>query len=377
MYGKTDCIPRNVEQSCNMHSDHLAIQFLLNGTLMIFLVWCLFSPGTCDDAKSSAVADLDNIFNQIRSGKKFSEIVDLESFLNDFPQARELVEFLDEIEFFEESCYSEVVRNLNIDCREVSDPREIALRFTECFYQASNRPSNISKFSTVEEATHKDNMNSECYAVYTTMKAHWLNLCLFAKQALFNAATSRQLLGLFQSVANSSDVMKSMNYTLNNASSAFDQSIDNLEHKVDAGNRFLDEIDANFTIFNMSLSETITSILKPLSHIDNVRSVLLVCIIAFLVGLFLPEVLLPGLAVYIAFNAIDFFMRRKTENWAESAVRTCVKWTFILVLAVYPGYRVYTWARSAAPRAVCAKGALVIPQTVRRKKKSSRGPKAF
>ena len=306
------------------------------------LLFCVFAVAISASApKSSALIDVDSVFNQMRAGRKFSEIVDVRPILELGDETAALVEFLDNIKISEESCYTRVITQLNVDCTNASKSlqKKVALRFTECYYQITGRSQKIPIAPTDSEKIER--MERDVYNTYTTMRLHWMNLCGFAKQSLFNEVTSKHLINLLRSVVDSSNELKSMKGLIGDASVSFSNSVESLQQKVDDSNEYLDGITNQFRIFDWNITETMGIILNPIRHLENLRFGFLVFLLAFLVGLFLPEILLPGIALSIVFFALDRLMRKWMWPWDGSWGRIAFKGFFAVVYLIYPVYRVY------------------------------------
>ena len=311
----------------------------------------LFAVLACVVAKSeptsSAIIDVDSVFNQMRAGRKFSDIVDVRPILELGEGTASLVEFLDNIKLSEESCYTRVIAQLNVDCTNASKSlqKKVALRFTECFYQITGRPHKIPIAPTDKQKIQL--MGRDVYNTYSTMRLHWMNMCGFAKQSLFNEVTSKHLINLLRSVVDSSQELRTMKGLIGNASVSFSSSVDSLQQKVDDSNQYLDGITHQFRIFDWNLTETMSIILNPIRHLENLRIGFLVFLVAFLVGIFLPEILLPGIALSIIFFALDSFIRKWVSPWDGSWSRFMFKAIFAAAYLVYPAYRVYLWISTA------------------------------
>ncbi|KAH0787833.1 hypothetical protein GPJ56_008182 [Histomonas meleagridis] len=275
---------------------------------------------------------------QIRKGKKFSDVVNVKEIIKEHPSFKNLLDAIDEVQFPEYSCYSEVLVRLNIDCNNANEDQQklLSVYFTQCYYNITGR---LDEFPTSYPDEEKiQHMQSHVYGTYVTMKTHWSNLCHFAKQSIFNEETAKQLISLFKSVVDSSNAIKDMNDAMNESARSLNVSVHNITKKLESGKEFLTNIGTQILKFNVSLKAMTEIIMKPLEHIEQVKIFFLMAIISVFIGIFLPEILIPLLMLTAIFYFGDSAMRQRYD-WYNGYVRTIMKILYLVISASYPLYK--------------------------------------
>lgn len=281
-------------------------------------------------------SELISIVRQIKSGKRFSEIVNIEDIAREYPSIRYLLVAIDEIEFPENSCYTDVIQKLNIDCNNANEDQQklLAIHFTQCYYNITNR---LNEFPTnVEDSKIIQSMSGPVYGTYVTMKTHWGNLCHFAKQTMFNEETSKQLVGLIKSVVESSNAIKDMNQAMNESTQQLNISVHNITKKLESGKIFLTNIGTQILKFNVTIKSMTEVLMKPLEHIENVKIFFLMFIVIIFIGMFLPEILIPLIFVTIIFYVVDRIITKRYDWWIHSYKRIILKVLYVLLSISYP-----------------------------------------
>ncbi|OHT06776.1 hypothetical protein TRFO_05465 [Tritrichomonas foetus] len=304
--------------------------------LFSFLFLCASDQSIIEFEEPTA----DIIIGQMRSGKKFSDVIDVRPFVNSFPTAKELVEIVDNLEFPYQSCYSDILSRLNVDCN-TNDPEEqryLALHFTQCYFNITNR---LDEFPyDIADKDKTPQMSSHVYSIYTVMKTHLRNLCHFAKQSMFNEETSRQLINLFKSVIDSSKTIEDMNQTMNSSFISLTNSISTISEQLKQGQHILMVIRNQTITFETSVKAMTEVLKKPLEHLANVKAFFLMVIVSFFISMFLPEILLPMLLL----TAVYFFGEKSLSNyfewWEKSYFKIGLKIVYFAVCASYPLYKV-------------------------------------
>lgn len=304
---------------------------------MIFLAiyFCICEQSIVEVQK----IDTGVIYQQMRSGKKFSEVVDVSQFSHLFPKSKELVDIVDNLEFPSQSCYSEIVARLKIDCNTENEGEQqlLALRFTECYYNITNR---LDQFPCdVPDEDKPRVMEPPVYSIYTTMKEHLRSLCHFAKQSIFNEETSKQLINLFKSVVDSSKTIEEMNHTMNSSFISLTNSISTIGEQLEHGQNVLNAIRKQSIIFEQSVKKMADVITKPFKHIENIKMFFLMVIISFFIGFFLPEVLLPMLLLTLIYFLTDKSLGNRFEWWNDSFLKIGLKFIYFGVCLSYPLYK--------------------------------------
>lgn len=282
------------------------------------------------------------IIAQMRSGKKFSDVVDVQQFVKSFPNSKELVDIVDNLEFPFQSCYSEVVSRLNADC-DTEDPnqqRSLAIQFTKCYFNITNKLDEFPNCTSDDEIMRS--MTDQVYGIFVTMKQHLRNLCHFAKQTMFNEETSRQLVNLFKSVVDSSKTIEDMNHTMNVSFKSLANSIFTIGEQLKHGQNILNEIWNQSIYYEEGVKKMAESLKKPFEHIENVKMFFLMVIIIFFISFFLPEILLPMLLVTFAYFLGDKSLKNRFSWYDDSYLRIFIKLIYFSLCASYPLYKIAT-----------------------------------
>jgi hypothetical protein len=311
--------------------------------ILIFLSLCICEPGS---GVQEASAQAQGILERMRAGERFSSIVDVGPVLHEFPEARSLVTFLDGMHMPSESCFSRVIKNLNVtDCDHMSDAqqRSAQKQFTMCYFHIIGRETNITADQPLSS-----NLSPEEYSTYTAMKIHLSNLCHFARQSIFHEETSKKLITLFQSVLNSSNAVADMKGAMAKASTALNTSIADIQERLKEGKDFMAKITAEINSFGTTLNQTMELLVNPLNHMDNLKMILVFVIFLFFVAMFLPQYLLPVIGFTIVLFILEQFLRTKIDNWDKSIWRIGARLVYVLVCVSYPFYTVLHWIGAAS-----------------------------
>ena len=305
-------------------------------------LFLIFAHCICNEVVEYEKPTTEVIIAQMRRGKKFSDVIDVRNFIHTFPNASELVDIVDNLEFPVQSCYSEIVARLNINCN-TNDPEEqkfYALEFTKCYYNITNRLDEFPCDENVKDIT--SNMSPETYAIYTVMKTHLRNLCHFAKQSQFNEETSKQLINLFKSVIDSSKTIEDMNQTMNSSFISLTHSIITISEQLKQGQHILNVIKNQTLNFENSIKSMAELLSKPLEHLENVKTFFLMVIISFFIGIFLPEILIPMLLLTTIYFFSEKALRKYFDWWNDSYCKLILKIFYFGICASYPLYKIST-----------------------------------
>lgn len=304
--------------------------------MIIFLIYLCVSNDTIAEFQKPTEGV---IIEQMRSGKKFSDVVDVQQFVKNFPNSKELVDIVDGLEFPFQSCYSDVVARLNVDCN-TNDPdqqKKLSIQFTKCYFNITNKLYEFPNSTSDEEILH--DMSSSVYTIYTVMKQHLRNLCHFAKQTMFNEETSRQLVNLFKSVVDSSKTIEDMNHTMNVSFKSLTNSIFTIGEQLKQGQNFLNAIGNQSIHYEKSVKKMAEALKKPFEHIENIKMVFLMVIIILFISNFLPEILLPLLLLTFVYFLGDKSFNDRFDWWSDSYLRIIMKFLYFAIFASYPIYK--------------------------------------
>lgn len=94
------------------------------------------------------------------------------------------------------SCWSKALEDLHTSCKSMAedDQRRLALSFTNCHFQASERvtyPCPIE--STIAECTSSSRMDDAAFQVYTEFFTHTSNICFFLQSELWQTKTENTI----------------------------------------------------------------------------------------------------------------------------------------------------------------------------------------
>jgi hypothetical protein len=296
------------------------------------------------------VRNVATTLDQMRSGKRFSQIVDVRRFVTEHELARSLVEFLDSVELSED-CYMRAVRSLRITCNNATDDEfaRLSIDFAKCYYEIlgqSHKFPNLGGDALPVDYTRE--MTSDVYSQYTQIKLHAVSLCHSARQAVINGQIAKQLVELFESVVNSSDLIRDMSATMGSASAEMEKSVAELQQKVQQGDAFLKNITRQISNFSATFNKSIELLSQPERHLAEFKRVLLYVICIFLTGLFLPMYLVPVIGITLVYWAADWLCRWRADNWNESNWRIALKAAYVVLAAGYPTYQLLIVVSSAA-----------------------------
>jgi hypothetical protein len=239
-----------------------------------------------------------------------------------------------------------VVRRLNVtDCDNIagSDQQRLQREFTICYFQIIGHQTSLTADQPLPS-----NLSPEDYSTYTAMKVHLLNLCHFARQSIFHEETSRKLITLFQSVLNSSNAVTDMKVEMGKASMAVNTSIADIQDRLKEGKDFIAKITTEINTFGATLNQTIEVLSHPLTHIHNVKVVLVLVIFLVFVAMFLPSFLLPVIGFTIVFVLAERFLRARLDDWDDSVWKIGIRGVYAAICLFYPLLTVISWIRSAS-----------------------------
>lgn len=290
--------------------------------------------------------------DQMRSGKRFSQIVDVRQFINQHDIARSLVEFLDSVELSED-CYMRAVSDVRITCNNATDDEfaRLSIQFAKCYYEIlgqSHKFPNLGPGALPVDYTRE--MASDVYTQYTQIKLHAVSLCHSARQAVINGQIAKQLVDLFESVVNSSDLIRDMSKTMGSASIEMAKSVEELQEKVQQGDAFLKNITSQIHNFSATFNKSIDLFSQPEKHLEEFKRALLYVICILLIGLFLPMYLIPVIGITLVYWAADWLCRWRAgaDSWDQSMWRIALKTAYVVLAAGYPCYQVLAVVSSAA-----------------------------
>jgi hypothetical protein len=290
---------------------------------------------------------IQNTIKQMQTGKTFSSVVDVRGFVKEFPDSRSLVEFLDSVMLVPDDCYMTVVKRLQIDCEraKVDMLDNMSLQFTRCYFDILGQSSKIPEVPgrTVHEYTAT--MSRAEYAQFKAIQNHAISLCHYARQNIINVDITKHLVGLFESVLSSQRTAQEMNATLGITWKTVNQSVADLQEKIIEGDYFIRNITDQVVSLSKLVNETFETLRKPAKHIEFVKLVLLWLIVIVLLGLFLPQFLLPLIGMSILHDVLKFIGRRYIQTWSRFHVVGDI--VYIVLAGGYPLYKMVNVVRGA------------------------------
>jgi hypothetical protein len=245
------------------------------------------------------------------------------------------------------------VSGLRITCNNATDDEfaRLSIQFARCYYdilgQSAKFP-NLGPGALPVDYTRE--MTSDVYTQYTQIKLHAVSLCHSARQAVVNGQIAKQLVDLFESVVNSSDLIRDMSRTMGSASIEMAKSVEELQEKVQQGDAFLKNITSQIHNFSATFNKSIDLLSQPEKHLEQFKRALLYVICALFIGLFLPTYLVPVIGITLVYWAADGLCRWRTgaAGWDKSNWRIALKAGYVVLAAGYPGYQLFTVVSSAA-----------------------------
>jgi len=306
---------------------------------MLFVL--LVSLSICES--SLALINTDQLLEEMKKGRKFSQIVDVDEIRRLIPAADYFLSIIDNMELPESDCYSRVVKKMNVNCDNATEgERELlALRFTQCYFNLTNRenefPYNISEFDQVK------NMGQDTYNIFLTLRMHVSNLCHFARQTVFNEVTSESLINLFKSVVDSSNSMHKMSFEFNESTTALYLAVENIRNQLHNGTTALGILINLMDTFQGNISTIASVIDSGIQQLEKFKFYGLVLIITFIIAFFLPEILIPIVIVTVGLFIADKALSSKFSTWETSTIRKFTKTLYLTLCSTYPIYKIVSY----------------------------------
>lgn len=307
--------------------------------LFLFISLILCSSEVAETNYSS-----NEIMEQIRDGKKFSEIVDTSIFqqFTEFHGDR-FIDLLNNINIPKRSCYNEILYKLKFDCEKANEEQQriLALHFTQCYYNITGK-LHLFPTDTIDQLKISS-MSQPVYSVYTLMKSHWKNLCQFSKQNIFTEETSHSLIDLYQSIIESMNSILSLKKELKETSQFFNDSFTNMTIQINKTSKNIEEIQALFESFSGYFDSIHKFINYASSILNQMKFFSLVIIIALFFAMYIPKMLVPVTILTIIFGCLDRFLGNHLSNWDNSFYRQILKYTYALTCFSYPAFLIFKY----------------------------------
>ena len=278
----------------------------------------------------------DALVADLRSGMKMSEVVD--DALVDFDGALELINLIDTVPFPSISCYTDVLFSVSTDCATTTDDelRTLALRLTKCYFNITGRLDQYPYEAPEEDQTGE--MSAQVYAIYTTMKLHWRNICMFMKQIVFTEEASKSLVELLHGMIKETMSLRKLQRQLQEMSERLNKSVSEVRTQFGKVSRELDVLlsVAGFDTTFIAIFEYID---LAISIVEQAKFYLAIGVTVSVISLFLPGLMAPMLFVTAVSVAIDRILGR-FSGWNGSIFRASFKLTYLIVCCAFPVIRI-------------------------------------
>lgn len=290
-----------------------------------------------------AELEASRIVKGIKAGKNIKELVDFESLKNNYPKSLEFINIIENIGSPQIDCYSRVLQELQYNCDAMVEDqkRTLALRFTQCYFNISNRaeayPFDAPEYEQISR------MSSNTYNVYTTLKIHITNLCYFARDTLLNSITSEQLLYLFDCVISSTKSIQTYTKDFDETSAQLQVTVTDINQKLVKGKESLDKILYYIQQFQDNLGEITQFLEKTNSTLRSLSLYIIVLLCTFTIAYYLPETLFIVLILTGILYFGDKKLATKYDWWnQDSKIRKGCQVAYLALCALYPAYIVVT-----------------------------------
>ena len=264
--------------------------------------------------------------------RKMSEVAD--DALVDFDGALELINLIDTVPFPSISCYTDVLFSVSTDCATTTDDelRTLALRLTKCYFNITGRLDQYPYQAPEDDQTGE--MSAQVYAIYTTMKLHWRNICMFMKQIVFTEEASRSLVELLHGMIKETMSLRKLQRQLQEMSERLNKSVADVRTQFGKVSRELDTLlsVAGFDTTFIAIFEYID---LAISIVEQAKFYLAIGVTVSVISLFLPGLMAPMLFVTAVSVALDRILGR-FSGWNGSIFRASFKLTYLIVCCAFP-----------------------------------------
>ena len=283
--------------------------------------------------------DKNYIKQELKKGKKMSDLVDLEFYKKEYPETAEFIEIMERIDMPKSNCMSEVLQRLNFNCDSLSEDerKKLSLAFTQCYFKLTNREDDFPFNEPEEDQIRK--MKPSTYNIFQILTLHVSNMCNFARLAAFDAYNSESLVDLFESVITATELLNETDKDIGNQVIDLTQQINEIREKLAQGNVSLALLNRSLIIFKNRIGPIAESGRSALETIEKVKLYVVVILCTFIIAHFLPEVLfiiLP-LTVFVYFGD-NKLSKLYSSAWENSVWRTLGKTLYLTICLSYPCY---------------------------------------
>ncbi|EAX99137.1 hypothetical protein TVAG_115410 [Trichomonas vaginalis G3] len=300
----------------------------------------LFIGSLCDEIHKNEAHT--SIVKRNEKKKKITELIDFQEVKNKYPAIVPLASLIETIDVSESDCYTNAVTDLKINCNTIEQKqneqlrKNLSLRFTQCFFKASNKYDESYFIDT-------SNMPTHVYNIYITFDQHITNLCFFARGEAFNAQTTEQLITLFNNAVHSAAVVENLTTEFNKSSENLQNAIDKISETLKEGKDSLEQIHTKILEFQINIGDVSFGLDLLVKHIDRLKIYILVLLSAFITAYYLPEILIPVSLITILLFFFDKSLANRYIWWDESLLRKLFKALYLAACTSYPIYLLFNY----------------------------------
>ena len=279
------------------------------------------------------------LIKELKNNKKISEIVDIEFYKKEYPQASKFFDVIESFTFPQNECMGEVIRSISYNCDELDEEQQktLALRFTQCYFNLTNRRNEFPY--DIPEERQITEMKKSTYNIFKILKMHVTNLCYFAKVSAFNSFNAESIINLFDAVIKSTEAMKQTDKEINVQRDVLVKYITEIKEKLSKGNTSLVLLNSSLSTFHQRIGPMIKEGKKVVQNFKKFQFYIIILLSTCVVIHYLPEVLI----IILPLTALIFIIDRKlTKNygdeWENSLWKKIGKTLYLTLCMSYPCY---------------------------------------
>jgi hypothetical protein len=265
------------------------------------------------------------------------------AFLQTFEEGQSLVDLVGNVSFPARSCYDDVLSALQTDCEHANEAEKkaISLRLARCYFNISGH-INAFPFSEPEE-TQASRMSAASYSIYTIVKLHWKNMCLFAKQLTFTEQTSESLVDLLNTMISSSLAIQKLQGDLLKVGMILNRTVTEIQQEMVNTTADLRRLSNMFVELDQTLS-ILTSFLDfAILTGQRLKFYLGVGLFILTIGIFVPGLVRITVFAWICAIFGDRMIAMKWQSWSMSNMRIIIIRVWGLSSCAYPVFCLYRY----------------------------------
>ena len=281
--------------------------------------------------------------NEAQNSSDHSSIIEMDS-MPDFDGGIELLNLVDTVPLPSVSCYTEVLFSLDTDCVETTDDelKKISLRLTKCYFNITGRLEQFPYHFPEEHQTGE--MSAQVYAIYTTMKLHWRNICMFMKQLVFTEEASRSLVDLLDGMIKETASLRRLQQQLEDMSERLNQSVTDVRTQFSKVVKELD-ILLNISGFDTTVVAIFEYINQAIQILEHAKFYLSIGVTVSVISLFLPGFVGPITFATIVAIWIDKYILPKL-GLTHAVFRGMFKATYVIFCCGFPVMKIVKMFRT-------------------------------